>query len=954
MSADDSSTREDAATEPELTEPEAIEPAPPATESLEAEGGIDVAEQSLARPAAVMAVGTALSRLTGLGRIAAMAYALGVTESRVADSYNLANTLPNVIYELVLGGVLSSVFIPVLVQELRTKDNREAWRSVSSLVTAAMMVLIGLTLVTMLIAPQIIDVFTSRVGGSQGAEQQQLASFLLRVFALQITLYGFAGIAGGLLNSHGRFAVPMFAPIVNNLFVIGSFIVFAQIVSGTPQLESGQRRRGRRSGCWRSAPPAAWRRWHWYSCPSSGSCRAGSGCAWTCATRRCASWRGWPSWTVAYVVTNVLGFVVSFYLANQQQGGITAYVTAFAFFQVPIGLAAVPIATALMPKLSAHHVDRSDSEFRVALARGIRVTSLLMLPATALYLVLADPLIELLLQHGIVGGDSAHLVASTLQFFSIGLLPFALYQLFTRAFYARQNARLPAYINVVENGVSIALDFALFPLMDVRGLALAHTLGYVAGSALAAVVLRRELGPFGARHIVVEFGKAAIAAARDGRFDLAGDRGSRRSDGQRRRARLRAAGARRHRRRRRLRGVRQAAAGRGHGGLQPPDPGAAAPAMSASLLATVYPPLAPAGLLRPRPRDVFPFDRDGLTYTHLGRGAVWLALRALGLGAGKRIAMPAYHCGSEVEAARLAGLAIDFYRVDPELRVDRDDLERVAAGCDAVYLISNFGFPMTAPVAGVVDDRGCRARAVLGRGRRAARVARRRGGLLPAQIAGRGRRRRRAGAFRRSADGYAGPARRSRDAALVRLADACARRDRAGSGRAAGRGRRPDPRQPRRRRRARGLADRDRDRRVGSRGRRHGGGGPGAGAADGICLPPSRRRADPRAPPAQLRAAGRRACRAGAGADARAARRRCAALLPAARRRPRRDDRAAALAAACGRSRSGRCRTRCSIRNRFRELEPARHELLALPVHQSLGDWQMQQVLAAAKAALGG
>jgi len=218
-------------------------------------------------------------------------------------------------------------------------------------------------------------------------------------------------------------------------------------------------------------------------------------------------------WTFIYVVTNVLGFAVSFYLANQLQGGITAYVTAFAFFQLPVGLAAVPIATALMPKLSAHHVDRSDADFRVALAGGIRVTALLMLPATALFLVLADPLIETLLQHGIVGGESAELVASTLQYFAIGLLPFALYQLFVRAFYARQNARYPAYINVIENTVSIGLDFLLFPIMDVRGLALAHTLGYVVGAVIAGIVLRRDLGPFGARHIVREFGKAALAAA---------------------------------------------------------------------------------------------------------------------------------------------------------------------------------------------------------------------------------------------------------------------------------------------------------------------------------------------------------------------------------------------------------------------------------------------------------
>jgi ribosomal protein S18 acetylase RimI-like enzyme len=98
-------------------------------EARPAAGSVDIATQSLARPAAVMAVGTVLSRLTGLGRVAAMAFALGVAESRLADSYNVANTLPNVLYELVLGGVLTSVFIPVLVGELRTRPHDEAWRS---------------------------------------------------------------------------------------------------------------------------------------------------------------------------------------------------------------------------------------------------------------------------------------------------------------------------------------------------------------------------------------------------------------------------------------------------------------------------------------------------------------------------------------------------------------------------------------------------------------------------------------------------------------------------------------------------------------------------------------------------------------------------------------------------------------------------------------------------------
>jgi len=101
---------------------------------------------SLGRSAAVMAVGTVVSRVTGLGRLVAAAYAVGVNETPLADTYNIANTMPNVVYELVLGGILTSVFIPVVVEELRTKSREEAWEAVSSLVATALAVLLGIAL----------------------------------------------------------------------------------------------------------------------------------------------------------------------------------------------------------------------------------------------------------------------------------------------------------------------------------------------------------------------------------------------------------------------------------------------------------------------------------------------------------------------------------------------------------------------------------------------------------------------------------------------------------------------------------------------------------------------------------------------------------------------------------------------------------------------------------------
>ncbi len=458
-----------------------------------------------------MAVGTTVSRLTGLGRMAALAFALGVAESRLADSYNIANTLPNVIYELVIGGVLTSVFIPVLVEELHTRRHDEAWAAVSTMVATSVTVLVLVTAVTVVLAPWIVRIFTLRVTGPDASEQQELATFFLRVFAPQIAFYGFAAIAGALLNAHNRFAVPMFAPILNNLVVIGTLLLFAALVSGTPTNASVNANTGQKLllALGTTGGVAVMALAHLpFLRELPGRLRARANFRHP-AVRKLARL---SMWTVVYVLINQIGFAVSLYLANQMQGGPTAYYTAFAFFQLPYGIAAVSIMTALVPTLSARHVAGDDADFGAHVAGGLRATGLLLVPATAVYLVLSEPLIQTLLQHGVMRQNSTELVAATLQVFALGLLPFSAFVLFLRAFYARQDARTPVVLTIVNNLVTVILDFVLFPHLQVRGLALAHSLGYVAAATLAGVLLARRVGDLETRRTLVQLTKVAAAS----------------------------------------------------------------------------------------------------------------------------------------------------------------------------------------------------------------------------------------------------------------------------------------------------------------------------------------------------------------------------------------------------------------------------------------------------------
>ena len=466
---------------------------------------------NLGRSAVVMAVGTTLSRITGLGRLVAMAFALGVTESRLADSYNIANTMPNVIYELILGGVLTSVFIPVLVEELKKRRDDDAWDSVSALVTTSIVVVVGLTLAAVVAAPWIIRMFTFRLSGAEQAEQQALATFFLRIFAPQIAFYGIAAVAGGLLNAHDKFAVPMFAPIANNVVVIATFLAFAAIVSGTPD-EAGV--------------GTALSQKLLLAVGTTGGVALMALAHWPAVRKLPGRLRFRPDfrhpavrklarlsvWTLGYVVANQLSFGVGLVLANGVQGGPTAMFTAFAFFQLPYGVAAVSIMTALVPRMSAQAVEGDDDGFRASVSAGMRLMGLLLLPATAGYLVLSRPLITTLLEHGVMSANSSRLVAEVLDMFALGLVPFSFYLLLLRAFYARQDAKTPTLVNVVLNTVYAVFSLILFPPFQVQGLALAHSLCYVTGAAVAGVMLSRRIGGLDTRRTVDSRGRATAAS----------------------------------------------------------------------------------------------------------------------------------------------------------------------------------------------------------------------------------------------------------------------------------------------------------------------------------------------------------------------------------------------------------------------------------------------------------
>ena len=463
------------------------------------------------RNAAVMAVGTSLSRFTGFLRVAVMAFALGITETRLNDAYTIANTTPNIIYELALGGVLSSVLVPVFVEWMQTRGRSAAWEVARKLLTLAVLSLTAIAILAIFLAPWIVSLYTVRVGQGQEATRE-LATFLLRWFMPQIVFYAIGAIGAGLLNADRRFAAPMFAPVLNNVIVIATFLTFAAMpgpAAGSGELATGAQQLVLGIGTTLGVAGMTFALW-----PSLR--RTGFRFSWRFhirdeAVTRIARLAGW---VVVYVAANQIGYFIVVVLAAETQGGPAAYATAFLLFQLPHAIFTVSIVTALLPAMSSRWADGDVPGLRALVARGIRATAVIVMPAALAYLAIGRDIVRLLYEHGETGVRSGDLVAGVLGAFALGLFFFSTFQLLLRAFYAMQDTRTPALVNIGSLVVNVGANLLFVLALDLgpQGLALGHATSYLFAATVALLVLRRRLGGIAWRSVGPSLLRTLVAA----------------------------------------------------------------------------------------------------------------------------------------------------------------------------------------------------------------------------------------------------------------------------------------------------------------------------------------------------------------------------------------------------------------------------------------------------------
>jgi putative peptidoglycan lipid II flippase len=316
----------------------------------------------------------------------------------------------------------------------------------------------------------------------------------------QIFFYGLTAIATGLLNARRRFAAAAFAPILNNVVVITMFLALPRIVDGPLTVRRLNNDDGLvlLLGLGTTAGiavmalalvPALWHaRVHLRFLPSFRHA----------AVRVVFRLSGW---TIGYVIANQIALWVVLVLANGERGGAFAYLSAFAFFQLPYGLFSVSVMTAVAPELAAAGGRGDAPALRHRFARALRLTLTVIVPAAAVYVALARPIVVALLQRGAFDASDAALVGDTLVGFAIGLPFFSTYLFALRAFYSLSDTRTPFLLNCVENAVNIGLAIVLFDRFGIPGLAYAYSAAYAVGAVLTLAVLSRRLGGLQGRGI---------------------------------------------------------------------------------------------------------------------------------------------------------------------------------------------------------------------------------------------------------------------------------------------------------------------------------------------------------------------------------------------------------------------------------------------------------------------
>ena len=472
---------------------------------------------SIASSSLAMAAGSVASRLLGVIRQSLIVVAIG--QGITANTFTTANTLPNIIYMIIAGGVLNSVLVPQLVKAAKAPDGGRAYTD--RLMTVGLGALLLVTVVSTLLAGWLVRLYAINLQGSA----LELATFFAVITLPQIFFYGLYGLLGQVLNARGQFAAFGWSPALANVVAISGLLAFMRLYQG--HLTPGE---------W--TPAMVW----WFAGTATLSIAAqalilliplwrggfrftprfdlrGVGLA---STSRIAGWA-----FAALLVSQLSYLVVSQVLwhasgsdpAGRRPGepfvaGVTVWANALFVFMVPHALVALSVITAMYPRISAAVHARDNAALRRDYAQGLAFPAVLTIPAGAVLIILARPITSLLFTAK--DPDELPATALALAILAIGIVPFGVDVLNQRYFYAMEKGRLAMAEQIVLTASSVGIALVGLWVEPTSAIAVV-AIGLVVSNVLAAAFgmwqLRRRIGDYGLRPVLIAWGRMVLAAA---------------------------------------------------------------------------------------------------------------------------------------------------------------------------------------------------------------------------------------------------------------------------------------------------------------------------------------------------------------------------------------------------------------------------------------------------------
>ena len=449
----------------------------------------------LFKASGIMAIGTIFSRITGFIRSVLAVAVLGT--ALLADSYNVANTMPNILYNLLVGGALTAVFVPQLVRSFSDPDGGDGFAS--RLVTTISVILLALVAIGMIFAPALVRLYAPEFS-TQGFEaENQIAIAFTRYCLPQIFFLGLFTMLGQIANSRGSFAPLMWAPIANNLVVIAVFsgVLILQEKISVDSITDAQIQLlgwGTTLGIVVQALiliPVVMR--------SGVTLRLRFGVA------GLGKSFGLAGWTLVYVLISQLGYLVTVNVATSaavrsaQDGlttgvGFTPFTSAYYIMLLPYSIVTISIVTALLPHLSKLAMENKVEDVRLQLIRAIRMCGVVTVPSAVAFLAFG-PLITEVLFFGISLEDSRY-IGYVLSALSLGLVAFSINLILIRGFNAFEDTKTQVVSILIINLISVALSYLFLEILPsdlvTVGLGVAFSVSYILGLFITIYLLRKH------------------------------------------------------------------------------------------------------------------------------------------------------------------------------------------------------------------------------------------------------------------------------------------------------------------------------------------------------------------------------------------------------------------------------------------------------------------------------